>query len=81
VLRARDLLCRGLDALRIPYFPSRTNFVLMDVGPRARELHDRLREQGVLVRDRSNELPGCLRVTVGTEAQMHCFLARLKSVW
>jgi len=81
VLRARDLLCRGLDALRIPYFPSRANFVLMDVGPRARDLRDRLREQGVLVRDRSYELPGCLRVTAGSEAQMSCFIARLKSVW
>ena len=33
VLAARELLCRGLDALGIPYFPSQANFVLFDVGP------------------------------------------------
>jgi histidinol-phosphate aminotransferase len=81
VLRARDLLCAGLDELGIPYFPSRANFILMNVGRRAREIRDSLRERGILVRDRSYELDGCVRVTVGTCAEMARLLDELKELW
>jgi histidinol-phosphate aminotransferase len=35
----------------------------------------------VLVRDRSHEIPGCIRVTVGTRDQMRRFLAELGEIW
>jgi histidinol-phosphate aminotransferase len=35
----------------------------------------------VLVRDRSYEIPGCVRVTIGTRAQVERFLAELESLW
>lgn len=81
VLAARDLLRRGLDELRIPYYPTQANFVLMRIGGRAIQVRDLLRERGVLVRDRSYELPGCVRVTVGTRAQVERFLKELKEIW
>ncbi len=59
VLAARDLLYEGLDRLKIPYLRSQANFVLFQAGERAIEVRDKLREQGVLVRDRSYELAGC----------------------
>jgi histidinol-phosphate/aromatic aminotransferase/cobyric acid decarboxylase-like protein len=40
-----------------------------------------LREQGVLVRDRSYELAGSVRVTVGTREQIRRFLAALEEIW
>jgi histidinol-phosphate aminotransferase len=74
VIAARKLLCRGLRNLGIRYYPSRANFVLIDVGPRAAELCCRLKGHGVLVRDRTHELPGCLRITVGTAEQVERLL-------
>jgi histidinol-phosphate aminotransferase len=81
VLAARDLLREALDRLQIGYYPSQANFILMRIGPRAIEIRDRLRDKGVLVRDRSYELPGCVRVTVGTREQTRRFLSGLEEIW
>ncbi|HMJ60973.1 MAG TPA: histidinol-phosphate transaminase [Bryobacteraceae bacterium] len=81
VLTARELLYVGLERLNIPYIKSQANFVLFQAGDRAIELRDELRERSVLVRDRSYELPGCLRVTVGTRDQIRRFLDELEQIW
>lgn len=81
VLAARELLYVGLEKLGVPYHDSQGNFVLMQLGPRSVEVRDRLREVGVLVRDRSYEIEGCVRVTVGTRDQMRRFLAEFERVW
>lgn len=80
-LAARELLCQELDRFEIPYFRSQGNFVLVRMGERAIEIRDRLREAGVLVRDRSYEIPGCVRVTVGTREQVRRFLSKLEEIW
>jgi histidinol-phosphate aminotransferase len=81
VLAARELLRFGLERLGIGYYRSQGNFILMKIGPRAIEVRDRLRDQGLLVRDRSYELPGAVRVTVGTREQMRRFLEELEKIW
>jgi len=81
VLAARELLCLGLEKLGIRYVPSSANFVLGDFGKRAIEVRDALREMAILVRDRSYEAPGCVRITVGTRAQTRRMLAALTEVW
>jgi histidinol-phosphate aminotransferase len=81
VLTARELLYVGFERLNIPYIKSQANFVLFQVGDRAIELRDELRQRGVLVRDRSYELPGCLRVTVGTRDQIRRFIDELEQIW
>ncbi len=81
VLEAREQVCRGFDRLGIRYFPSQANFVLFDAGDRAIPIRDALRERGVLVRDRSYEIPGCVRVTIGTRAGASRFLAELWRLW
>jgi histidinol-phosphate aminotransferase len=81
VLAARDLLYAGFERLKIPYYRSQANFVLFRAGERAIEVRDKLREKGVLVRDRSYELPGCVRVTVGTREQVRRFLGGLEELW
>ena len=81
VLAARDLACEGLHKLGIKFCPSQANFVLFHAGDRAIPIRDALRERGVLVRDRSYEIPGCVRVTIGTRAQIERFLAELESLW
>lgn len=81
VLAARELLYVGLEKLNVPYWESNGNFVLMRLGNRSIEVRDKLREVGILVRDRSYELPGTCRVTVGTREQMRRFLAELEKIW
>lgn len=81
VLAARDLAYEGFRRLGIRAYPSQANFILFEVGNRAIPIRDELRNRGVLVRDRSYEIPGCVRVTIGTREQIQRFLAELKSVW
>jgi histidinol-phosphate aminotransferase len=81
VLAARELLCVGLEKLGIGYVPSSANFVLGHFGARAIEVRDALRGQGILVRDRSYEAPGCVRITVGTREQTRALLAALEEIW
>lgn len=81
VLAARELLYVGLEKLNLPYIKSQANFVLFQAGDRAVEIRDALRARGVLVRDRSYELEGCVRVTVGTRDQVQRFLDEMEQIW
>lgn len=81
VLAARELLYVGLEKLGIPYYESQANFVLFQAGSRAIEIRDELRRRGVLVRDRSYEIAGCVRVTLGTRDQIRRFLTELEEIW
>jgi histidinol-phosphate aminotransferase len=72
VLSARTDFESALDALNVPRWPSRANFVLVDIGPQHGDFVRHMRASGVLVRDRSND-PGCdgrVRITIGTREQM-----------
>ena len=80
-LAARDLLCKGLEKLGIPYTPSSANFVLGHFGRRAIEVRDALRGRAILVRDRSYEIPGGVRITVGTCEQTERVLNELDRIW
>lgn len=81
VLAARELLCVGLERIGIGYVPSSANFVLAKIGERAIEIRDKLRAGGILVRDRSYEAPGCVRMTVGTREQTRRLLTALEEIW
>jgi len=81
VLAARELLYLTLERLKIPYVPSSANFVLIYAGKRALEIRDHLRERGILVRDRSYEAPGCVRITIGTRDQTRTMLGALEEIW
>ncbi len=72
VLAARTDFEAALDAAGVRRWPSRANFVLVEIGARHAEFVRRMRDAGVLVRDRSSD-PGCdgrVRITIGTRAQM-----------
>lgn len=81
VLRARELAYEGLRKLGIRTYPSQANFILFQAGDRAIEIRDELRRRNVLIRDRSYEIAGCVRVTIGTMDQINRFLEELASIW
>lgn len=67
---------RGLHA-----FPSSANFVLIRVGPRAKEIAESVAAKGVLIRDRSDQpaCEGCVRVTAGLVEHTRAAIAALES--
>ena len=81
VLAAREMAYAGFGKLGIHFYPSQANFVLFRAGERAIPIRDALRERGVLIRDRSYEIPGCVRVTIGNRAQIGRFLTELETLW
>jgi histidinol-phosphate aminotransferase len=81
VLTARELLYVELERLKIPYTESQANFALMHLGDRCLPVRDKLRERGVLIRDRSYEIPGAVRVTIGTRDQIRRFIEELEKIW
>ncbi|MFZ0516848.1 MAG: histidinol-phosphate transaminase [Acidobacteriaceae bacterium] len=68
VLQGRAITERTLTLLKVPYWPSHANFILMNIGSKHKAFVDAMRRQGVLVRDRSNDpgCDGCVRITLGT---------------
>ena len=79
----RDLLFRELqDMPGITVWPSSTNFLLFRTeSADSNRVFEDLREQGVLIKNLKNShalLRGCLRVTVGTEAENQAFLKALR---
>jgi histidinol-phosphate aminotransferase len=80
VLKARGEFEAALDREGVRRWVSRANFVLVEIGARHAEFTRRMREAGVLVRDRSTD-PGCdgrVRITIGTREQMRTAAAALK---
>ena len=81
VLTARTEFESELDAMGVRRWPSRANFVLVEVGARHAEFVRRMNEAGVLVRDRSSDpgCDGCVRITVGTREQMRRAVAAMEA--
>jgi histidinol-phosphate aminotransferase len=72
VLAARVEFEAALDREGVRRWPSRANFVLVEIGAQHAEFSRVMRAAGVLVRDRSTD-PGCdgrVRITTGTREQM-----------
>jgi histidinol-phosphate aminotransferase len=72
VLAARAEFEAALDVEGVRRWPSRANFVLVEVGAQHREFVRLMSASGVLVRDRSSDpgCDGCVRITIGTREQM-----------
>lgn len=81
VLAARKMAYEGLAKMGIRSYPSQANFILFEAGERSIPLRDELRRRGVLIRDRSYEIPGCVRVTIGTREQVQRFLEEMEKLW
>jgi histidinol-phosphate aminotransferase len=76
-----ELEC-GLTRLGIECFPSAGNFVLVDLGDRAKETVRALAGKGFLLRDRSNDFSGkgYVRITIGTLRQTRRLLRHLEEI-
>ena len=82
---ARGKLAEALGAIdQIELWPSSANFILFRVrGKTASEIHDGLRQRGVLIKNLDKADPAlenCLRVTVGTDEENTAFVHALQAL-
>ncbi len=76
----REYLYARMSSIRgIQVYPSDANFILFRVRG-ARAVYRRLLREGILVRDMTQELEDCLRVTVGTEEENRMFVEVLERI-
>jgi histidinol-phosphate aminotransferase len=81
VRQARAEFLTGLSDLGLTWWPTEANFVLVNIGQAHREFVTAMREQGILVRDRSADpgCIGCVRITIGTPEQMRHALTAVET--
>lgn len=79
-IKERERLFQELSTIRgiIPY-PSDANFILFKTV-KHRMVFKRLLEEGILVKDINNVIPGCLRVTVGLSEENTIFINALRKI-
>jgi histidinol-phosphate aminotransferase len=66
----RQFLSRQFDRLGVPYVRGQTNFLLVQVGPKASQAYTELLKRGVIVRPCTGyDLPEHLRITIGDPDQ------------
>lgn len=58
-------------------YPSEANFILFQVENAPQIYHD-LVKQNIIIRNRSNQIENCLRVTIGTPKENNTFIKALK---
>lgn len=74
-------LCAGFKKLRLDYVPTYANFILVHIGPNAKEVFTELEKRGLIVRPMGGyEMPEHLRITVGTPKQNDRLLAALNEI-
>jgi histidinol-phosphate aminotransferase len=82
VFDGRSQLQSLCGELGLRFWPSYTNFVLVEVGPKHHEFITAMQRQGINLRDRSNDpgCEGCVRITIGTAEQNVILFEAIKSV-
>ncbi len=80
VRQGRERLEQELRSLKLRFWPSQANFVLVRIGERHDAFVRSMRERGILVRDRSRDpgCDGCVRISVGSNPQTEQLIAALR---
>lgn len=78
IIEQREILATMLKTIPgvIKVYPSQTNFILVQVTD-ADAVYEILVRKNIIVRNRSKEVPGCLRITVGTPDQNNLLINAL----
>ncbi|WP_127578915.1 histidinol-phosphate transaminase [Paenibacillus koleovorans] len=81
VLRERDRLYAGLRGLGVSFTESMSNFILVELGPEAKQRYERLMASGVIVRYGGGwGLPEHVRVSIGLSEENDRLLEALQLV-
>jgi histidinol-phosphate aminotransferase len=80
IIRNREYLRDELERIGIKTYETRANFVIAKFNSKCNQVFEQLRDKDILVRDKSDDIEGCLRITVGTKEQCEKILDVLKQV-
>lgn len=82
IQKEREKLTQSLSKLGFLVYPSKANFMLVNFGAKAKEICQKLKENNILVRDRSQKkyLEGCVRITVRNQEQNDKLINSLKEL-
>ena len=75
---AREILYKALKELNIPYLPSQTNFVFIDLKAPLKPFADRMKTEHILVGRPFPPAVQWCRISLGTPAEMRYFVEKLK---
>jgi len=76
-----DFLYDSLDRLGVKYFPTQTNFILIDVCKDADAIYEKMLRQGVIVRSmRSYGYPHYIRINAGLHEENVRFIKALENI-
>lgn len=79
--RQRDRLSAACSELGLKCLPSAANFLCIEFGERASAVYESLLRHGIIVRPLQNyDLPGYLRVTIGSSDDNSRFLSALRTI-
>lgn len=79
--KSKAILEEGLQRMKVKFYPSQANFILIDLGQPAGPIYEKLLHKGFITRPVNNYgLPNCLRVSIGTEKQILGFIKALEDV-
>jgi histidinol-phosphate aminotransferase len=81
VRRGREALAQEFAGHGLRFWPSEANFVLADLGDFRIPFVQEMRRRGILVRDRNSDpgCAGCVRITIGTDAQTDRLISELRA--
>lgn len=79
VQRGREQIAELCQQLGLKYWPSSTNFVLVQVGPSVKAFVEIMQGRGIMVRDMSASpgCQGCVRIGVPTSEQINTLLVAM----
>jgi histidinol-phosphate aminotransferase len=82
IIRSREKLTKGLQALNFFVLPSSANFVLAESKKISGEqLYKKLKDRGILVRYfNENRISNFVRITVGTDEEVEILLTAIKNI-
>jgi histidinol-phosphate aminotransferase len=82
IKRTRAWFAAELQRLNVKSYPSAGNFLLADFGAGGPALFQKLEKQGILLRDKSNDIgSGFVRVTIGTSSELQRLLKSIRKEW
>ncbi|WP_411347336.1 histidinol-phosphate transaminase [Paenibacillus sp. WLX2291] len=73
-----DVLLGEFDRLGLPYFPSETNFIMVDTKHNAMDIFQGMLRRGVIIRAGHQKYPTYIRVTIGTPEENEAFIRALE---
>lgn len=81
VREGKRFIYAELKAMGVRYVPSVTNFILVEFGPKASEIAEKLLKKGVIVRNMKGwGLINFIRVTIGKKEENKRFIRELKKI-